>query len=436
MPLGRRGPRAEISHHQVCRCRRQYTSLALARRAVAAQEDRIENATHSKRGYSFVKAEASIPPPRRWRPSASPYVLPITRLDGAPYAISCTRPALVIDAKPLRYGLGMRSVFSGMAMGLLLVTGNVAAQRASLAEALFRDARRAMKAGDYALACPKLAESQRLDPSAGTLLNLAICEERQGNFATAWTKYRELLDTLPSSDPRREVATAHLLEIEQKLPRLNITVVGGSEDTVVRLNGVELQAASLGVDVPVDPGEHRLSVSIGRGRNLERTVRVSPGERLAVELAAPEKHEVTAPEAQSVPARRARKLPSAGGQSRPMALLAAPASDRDRALARGAYVAGGIGVVGLASAAVLTGLAFRQRSTVEDNCSDGVCRDERGPQAADEAGELLRMADAALVAGVVGVAVGGVLLWKSSNVGTGVRVRPGLGNVALAGELP
>src|SRR5688572_25737334 len=90
------------------------------------------------------------------------------------------------------------------------------AQQEGAAEVLFREARAAMRKGDVARACPKFAESYRLDPSLGTLLNLALCEEQQGRIVSAWTKFKHFLDSAPLSDKRREIARERVAELEPR----------------------------------------------------------------------------------------------------------------------------------------------------------------------------------------------------------------------------
>ena len=69
------------------------------------------------------------------------------------------------------------------------------------AQALFEEGRRLVKAGSFNDACPKFAESQRLDPAIGTHFQLAECLERTGQIAAAWTHYVAVSDEASLSGP-------------------------------------------------------------------------------------------------------------------------------------------------------------------------------------------------------------------------------------------
>ena len=55
----------------------------------------------------------------------------------------------------------------------------------ALAQSLFEEGRQLMSNGKFAEACPKFESSYKLDPAAGTLLNLAVCHEKVGRTAAA-----------------------------------------------------------------------------------------------------------------------------------------------------------------------------------------------------------------------------------------------------------
>src|SRR5262245_53123818 len=61
----------------------------------------------------------------------------------------------------------------------------------AVAEALFRQGKDLLAAGKTSEACPKLAESQRIDPAGGTLIALALCYEADGKTASAWVVFGE-----------------------------------------------------------------------------------------------------------------------------------------------------------------------------------------------------------------------------------------------------
>ncbi len=82
----------------------------------------------------------------------------------------------------------MRSVPLSVAgaLALVLSAGVASADEAPdavRAGTLFAEGRQLMAAGDYAAACPKLAESQALDPAADTALDLGICYQKASEQA-------------------------------------------------------------------------------------------------------------------------------------------------------------------------------------------------------------------------------------------------------------
>src|SRR5262245_43999718 len=94
------------------------------------------------------------------------------------------------------------------------------------AEALFEEGRRLMSEGKIADACPKFADSQSLDASPGTLLNLASCYEKLGMTASAWGTYREAASLAAASGRTDLVAVGqkHAESLGPKLSRLSIVV--------------------------------------------------------------------------------------------------------------------------------------------------------------------------------------------------------------------
>ena len=145
----------------------------------------------------------------------------------------------------------------------------------------FQEAKALMEQGNYAAACPKLVESQRLDPAVGTLLYLGECYDGNGQTATAWATFLAAADAAHSANqPERErTARERANALLARVSKLTITVapearVPGLE---VKLDGTALGAASWGVATALDPGEHLIEASAPDRKPWSSRVRVGPG---------------------------------------------------------------------------------------------------------------------------------------------------------------
>lgn len=255
-------------------------------------------------------------------------------------------------------------------LGVLCWAGSAAAQGEStaLAQSLFEEGRALMSAGNYAEACPKLEESQRLDPGGGTLLNLASCHEKQGRTATAWAEYNEAASIArrDGRTDREKEATARVQALEPLLRRANISVdAKNPAELELTLDGRKLPRAAWGSAIPLDPGSHEIVASApGRDAWKQTFELAKDGHTEAFdvpELAlAPEEAPVVAPPPEPEPPR----MEHPGEADRKPVSAGPPLS---------AWIAGGVAVVGFGVGTWFGLRALDEKSMSDDECDGDAC---------------------------------------------------------------
>jgi hypothetical protein len=134
----------------------------------------------------------------------------------------------------------------------------------AIAQGLFEEGRTLMSAQRFEEACAKFAESQHLEPASGTLLNLAVCHEKQGKTATAWAEYTDVVAATrkEGNAERARIAADRVHSLEPRLCRLTVVPADPSSrgPIVLEIDGIALGAAAWNAAIPVDPGEHRVEL--------------------------------------------------------------------------------------------------------------------------------------------------------------------------------
>jgi hypothetical protein len=248
------------------------------------------------------------------------------------------------------------------------------------AEALFQKGREAMDASDFDVACEMFQESFDLDPAVGTVMNLAVCEEKRGHLARSWERWRQALGMLDESDDRMGYAAIQMEAVEGRLAHLTIVAQDGAfNNLTVRRDDVLLGEGGLGEELPVDPGTHVIVVE-------------SPG------------HEA-----------RRYTLTLEAGERRKMAVAPGPQEEREGFFSRPSSrktmgaVAFGVGAVGLGTA-VTTGILLPgQHEKVLEGCPNKSCTSD-GSQALTRAKTLVALNTAGWIVAGVGAAAGITLL--------------------------
>ena len=294
------------------------------------------------------------------------------------------------------------------------------------ARALALEGHAALQKKDYATAADRFGRADSLVHAPTLVVDLARALQGLGRFVEAHEKYelvlREGVDsTSPKSWTRAlEEAKKELDLLKPRLAWVTVTLKEPS-DAVVKIDGLVIPPAAVGVKRAADPGFPEVTVTAEGYESFKQTVTVGPGEEKSVEVTLRKLPEVEGPQ----------PLPSS-----------AVYRERQHSPTRRAftYVAFGIGGAGLIAGGVTGGMALKKRADLKSECVDGVCRSSSAKKISTYH-TYGTISAAALGAGVLGLGTGLVLLLTEPKVEeppptAGLRVRPlvGLGMLGAEGS--
>jgi hypothetical protein len=155
------------------------------------------------------------------------------------------------------------------------------------ADELFAEAK-ALEATNLPEACNKFAKSLQYNPAAiGTLLNVALCDEKLGHIASAVVRFAEARDRAREQGLPEHVRAAedHLATLQPQVPHLAIRLTEQLTDTKVLVDDHVAAPDTLG-DIPLDPGSHTITVSAPDRLPHRATVTIEVAEHKAIVIPA------------------------------------------------------------------------------------------------------------------------------------------------------
>jgi hypothetical protein len=262
------------------------------------------------------------------------------------------------------------------------------------AQVLFDEGRKLMEQGKYAEACPKLESSQRLDPGAGTLLNLAACYEKNGQTASAWVTYTDAATA--SRDRHPDWATraeARAKALYPTLSHLTIDVPSPPSGLAIVRDGKPIESGSYGTPMPVDPGHHVIDATAPSKKPFHQEV------------------DVGAKGAEAKVTVKLEDAPAPAGSEHVALTPVTPPPPEDTSRGSGMRVAGlttlGVGVAGLVVGGIFGGLAIGKKNDAAPNCTSDFSRcNTTGKAAVDDAMTFGTVSTIGFIAGGVLAAAG------------------------------
>jgi hypothetical protein len=324
-------------------------------------------------------------------------------------------------------------------------------EQKSSAEALFDAAIQAMKEGHYTEACPKLENSQRIDPGVGTLLYLGECYEKLGRTASAWATFRDAESQAEASGQARRAKAAHdrIAKLEPELAYLTIEVAEGTRSLAglhIKRDGVDAGSGIIGAAVPLDPGPVKVDVTAPEHESFSVTVRLAPRARQTVLIPtlavveSPHPSDGAAPPPVIAPPDTAPQV----GQAPPPPVTSPPlpAEESNPGVAQRVIgiAVGSAGIVGLAVGSYFGLAAMSAEKKADRECSPTQCAEQLGQSHSDDAHHDATLSNVTFAVGG-GLLAAGVVIYllapskSEPTLGVTPLVAPGFAGLRFGGRL-
>jgi hypothetical protein len=268
------------------------------------------------------------------------------------------------------------------------------------AQSRFARGKDLMTKQSYDAALVEFRASHDIVASPNTRLELARCLVAMGKLVDAYAEMgrtaieaKELMAQDNRYQRAYDAATTERGQLQPKLGFVTLTVQNASEDTKLTVGGEELRRAAWSEPAPVLAGTTDVVVTTPGHAPVSQSVTLTAGATTTLAIDA----RSGAPTASEAPATVA-EAPAAKHGAAPLRTMA--------------YVAGGVGVVGIGVFAIFGVMARSKYSQLESDCAGNVC--PRSDADAITGGKTDKtIANVGLVVGALGLA-GGVTLFVLS----------------------
>lgn len=283
-----------------------------------------------------------------------------------------------------------------------------------IAEALFQQGRALLADGKTAEACDRFAQSQRIEPKLGTLLNLAACHEALGLVATAWAEFTSAA-TIARRDgqaDREAFAREHVEALARRLSTVRVVVATPPAGAALLVDGAAVPLTD--APLPVDPGSHRIEVTAPGHTPWSTTFTVDRDASV---------REIHVPALAVVGAEP--PPPSTAASASATGEAADETSGDDGGIPPLAIVGFSIGGAGLLLGSITGLVAIGQTSDIEDRCDGGACSPAEQDDI-DAANTMANVSNVSFALGLAGIGVGVVALLLDDDAPGSTSSRPAI----------